>query len=287
MTGAPPAAAASALSVVIPAFNEAAGLARQLQDLTAVLNQSGWRFEVIVVDDGSTDGTAEVAESCGIRVLPLPVNGGYGSALKAGISAARYDWILITDADGTYPPEAIPSLLARATAAGMVVGARVGANVQESRFRKPAKWLLRQYASLIAMQAIPDLNSGMRLMWRPLVRQFWDLLPAGFSFTTTITLSMLAAGHPVAYVPIDYLPRIGQSKIRPWDFFRFARLITRMALHFRPLRLFVPVGLLVAAASLASFRTVAFPAACACAFACWVAGLALERKARRERTANP
>ena len=282
-----PEASRSEVSVVIPAFNEASGLARQLHELASVMCQSGWRFETLVVDDGSTDGTAEVAEDCGVRVLRLPVNGGYGNALKAGITAASYDWILITDADGTYPPQAIPGLLERAAGVDMVVGARIGSRVHVPQVRKPAKWLLRQYAGIVAMQRIPDLNSGMRLMRRPLVRRFWKLLPAGFSFTTTITLAMLAAGHPVAYVKIDYLPRIGKSKIRATDFFRFARLITSMTVRLRPLRLLFPAGLLILAASMAAKGGAVCLTAGSCAAATfWVAGLLLERKARLERTST-
>jgi hypothetical protein len=137
------------------------------------------------------------------------------------------------------------------------------------------------------MQRIPDLNSGMRLMRRPLVRRFWKLLPGGFSFTTTITLAMLAAGHPVAYVKIDYLPRIGKSKIRATDFFRFARLITSMAVRLRPLRLLFPAGLLILAASMAAKGGAVCLTAGSCAAATfWVAGLLLERKARLERTST-
>ncbi len=270
------------VSVVIPAFNEDTALTRQLHELAAVMRQSGWRHEILVVDDGSTDNTAATAARCGVRVLRLPANGGYGNALKAGIAAAAYHWILITDADGTYPPQAIPSLLDRAAEAAMVVGARIGTHVQEPWARKPAKWLLRQYASLVAMQRIPDLNSGMRLMRRPLVRRFWELLPAGFSFTTTITLATLAAGLPVVYVPIDYLPRVGTSKIRSFDFFRFARIITRMALRFRPLRLLAPAGLL----PLAATSRLGYLLAGSCALTLWVSGLLLERKAQVARATN-
>ena len=235
----------SEVTVVIPAFNEASALAPQLQDLAGVMKRSGWAFEIIVVDDGSTDGTAGVAASCGVQVLRLERNGGYGNALKTGIAAARYNWILITDADGTYPPAAIPGLLERASAADMVVGARVGSNVHAPLVRRPAKWLLRQYAGLVALQRIPDLNSGMRLMRKSSVKRFWDLLPSGFSFTTTITLAMLGSGLRVSYVKIDYLKRIGHSKIRPSDFFRFGSLITKAAIRFRPARLLFPAGLLL------------------------------------------
>ena len=279
------------VTVVIPAFNEEAAMARQLGEILAVMKQSGWTFEIIVVDDGSTDSTASLAEGCGVKVLRLGCNRGYGAALKAGIQAAAHDRILIIDADGTYPALAIPRLLERASSADMVVGARVGANLHIPMTRRPAKWLLGQYANLLARRRIPDLNSGLRLMQKSSLRTFWDVLPPGFSFTTTITLAMLATGHEVSYVKIDYLPRLGKSKIRPTDFFRFLWLITKMALRFHPLRILFPLGLLslpVSAAflyrqSLASHWLVP---GLACAVLAWTAGLVLERRARLERGKN-
>jgi glycosyltransferase involved in cell wall biosynthesis len=232
----------NAVSVVIPAYNEAGHVATQVRDVERVMNASGWRYEIIVVDDGSADATAEEAHSAGARVLRRRPNRGYGASLKLGIAASQYDWILITDADGTYPVEAIPALLAEASANAMVVGARTGESVNIPIERRPAKWFLRKLASYLAGQSLPDLNSGLRLMRKSLVQRYEHLLPAGFSFTTTITLSAACNGHAVRYVPIDYHARLGQSKIRPRHAYDFTILILRTIVFFNPLKVFIPLG---------------------------------------------
>jgi glycosyltransferase involved in cell wall biosynthesis len=206
-----------------------------------------------VVDDGSSDRTAAEADSTGVRVLRRARNGGYGSALKLGIHRARYDWILITDADGTYPVDAIPALLAQSEKTEMVVGARLGKSVQIPLARRPAKWVLTRLASYLAGQRLPDINSGLRLMRRSLIAQYEFLLPEGFSFTTTITLAAACNGHVVAYVPIDYHARLGQSKIRPRQAYDFTLLILRIIVFFNPLKVFIPVGALLAIAGIGKF----------------------------------
>jgi glycosyltransferase involved in cell wall biosynthesis len=240
-----------AVSVVIPAYNEAAHIAQQIRDVEAVLRESGWTFEIIVVDDGSRDRTADEAEATGARVLRRRPNRGYGAALKLGIHRSRYDWILITDADGTYPASAIPQLLAAADRNAMVVGARTGGTVQVPMIRRPAKAFLRWLASYLSERDIPDINSGLRLMRKDLVRRYEHLLPNGFSFTTTITLAANCNGHPVEYIPIDYLARLGESKIRARHAYDFALLTLRTIVYFNPLRVFIPVGAVLTLAGLA------------------------------------
>jgi len=245
-------ALAQAVSVVIPAYNEAAHVAEQVRAVREVMARTGWTFEVIVVDDGSTDGTAEkAAEVADVRVLRRKRNRGYGAALKLGISKARYDWILITDADGTYPVEAIPELLAHSTDHDMVVGARTGASVQIPLIRRPPKAFLRLLASYLAGQSLPDINSGLRLMRTDLVRRYEHLLPSGFSFTTTITLAAACNDHSVEYVPIDYHARLGASKMRARAAYDFTLLILRTVVFFNPLKVFMPLGAVLAAAGLA------------------------------------
>lgn len=235
-----------AVSVVMPAFNEAAHVAEQVESVVSAVEATGWDFEMIVVDDGSTDRTAEAAAAAGARVLRRRSNCGYGAALKLGTRAARHDWILIIDADGTYPSQAIPELLAAADHNDMVVGARTGMVVKHPFARRPAKWFLRRLASYLAGEDFPDMNSGLRLIRRSLIERYEHLLPAGFSFTTTITLATACNGHAVAYVPIDYHARLGQSKIRPRHAFDFLLLILRTIVFFNPLKVFVPFGAVLA-----------------------------------------
>ena len=180
-------------------------------------------------------------------------NRGYGAALKQGVAAAAHGWILITDADGTYPTESIPELLSNADHATMVVGARTGQTVKVPLSRRPAKWFLRRLASYLAGQRLPDINSGLRLMRRSLIERYVHLLPSGFSFTTTITLAATVNDHPVEYVPIDYFARLGESKIRPRHAYDFTLLILRTIVFFNPLKVFIPAGLLLALAGIAKF----------------------------------
>jgi glycosyltransferase involved in cell wall biosynthesis len=243
-----------AVSVIIPACNEAAHVADQLRRVDEVMRESGWRYEILLIDDGSTDGTAEAAIGAGVgRVIRRPENRGYGAALKLGIGLAQYGWILITDADGTYPADAIPSLLARHDSSSMVVGARTGAVVKVPLARRPAKWFLNRLASYLAGRHLPDINSGLRLMRTSFVRQYEHLLPDGFSFTTTITLSAACNRHPLTYVPIDYHARLGESKIRPRHAYDFTLLIVRTIVFFNPLKVFLPFGAFLAVGGVLKF----------------------------------
>lgn len=241
------------LSVVIPAFNEEGQIENELKDLHEVLGSMGISYEVIVVDDGSEDATASRAEKGGCTLVRQVTNRGYGAALKRGIAEARSNLILITDADGTYPACEIPKIWAEADRYDMVVGARIGADVQVPLVRQPAKWFLRRLAGFLAGVAIPDLNSGLRLMRREHVKLYERILPSGFSFTTTITLSLLCNDYTVGYVPIDYRHRVGQSKIRASHAWHFFLLIVRAVVLFNPLRVFLPMGAVLFVAGSAKF----------------------------------
>lgn len=237
---------AHAVSVIIPAFDEGPHIARQIREIGAAMAGSGWTHEIIVVDDGSSDGTGEAALTEGVRVLRNRRNRGYGASLKRGISAARYDWVLIIDADGTYPASAIPQLLALADTEEMVVGARITAHRKIPLLRRPAKWFLTRLASFLAERDLPDLNSGLRLIRRSLFESYRHLLPSGFSFTTTITLAATCNEHEVSYVPVDYHERSGASKIRPRHAYEFLLLVLRIIVFFNPLRVFIPIGIAMA-----------------------------------------
>jgi len=234
-----------ATSVVIPAYNEERGIGPVIDELRATLDAAGLAYEIVIVDDGSTDATAEIAEGKGVTVVRHPQNMGYGAALKTGIRRARHDVIAITDADGTYPAAALPDLIAALRHVDMAVGARTGADVHIPLARRPAKWALNQAANYLSGTRIPDLNSGLRVFKRDVALTFFRLLPNGFSFTTSITLAMLTNGYPVQFVPIDYRPRAGRSKIRPIrDTLGFLSLIVRTVMYFNPLRIFLPLSLL-------------------------------------------
>lgn len=235
------------VTIVIPAYNEEHGIGLVLDHLLTLLAASSLgQFEIIVVDDGSSDQTAEVARRySGVKVLEHRHNYGYGAALKSGIRHAHHDVICITDADGTYPNERIPELVRNLIQAemDMVVGARIGENVAIPTIRKPAKKFINWVANYVAGEPIPDLNSGLRVFRRPVVMRFFNLLPDGFSFTTTITLAMLTNRYFVNYLPIDYHARIGRSKIRPiQDTINFLQLVLRIGLYFAPLKIFMPLS---------------------------------------------
>ena len=229
------------VSIVIPAFNEGAGVKPVLQEMRAILEQNNIEAEIIVVDDGSSDDTARSAKEAGARVIRHRSNRGYGAALKTGIAAAAHPVVAITDADGTYPALHLPELVRDMDQADMVVGARIGRNVRIPLIRRPAKWVLNRLANYVTGADIPDLNSGLRVFRRDIVMQYFPILPDQFSWTTTITMAMHCDKYAVRYRPIDYRARTGKSKIVPWDAGSFAILILRTAMLFRPLRVFVPV----------------------------------------------
>jgi glycosyltransferase involved in cell wall biosynthesis len=230
------------VSVVVPAYDEEEAIEKTIAEVRAAMKAWPADHELIVVDDGSRDRTAALAEAAGATVLRHPVNRGYGAALKTGIRAASHEIIVITDADGTYPAREIPALLEWVDDYDMVVGARTGENVNVPVMRRPAKWLLRKLASFLAGREIPDLNSGLRVLRRRDVERFEHLLPSGFSFTTTITLASLCTDLLVHYHPIDYLDRVGESKIRSAHALEFLILIVRIIVYFNPLKVFLPLG---------------------------------------------
>ena len=218
-----------AVSVVVPVFNEEDGVAQTLNELHRVLKQTGYTYEIVVVNDGSRDRTADILTGrSDIQLLQHRRNRGYGAALKTGIAHARYPLVAITDADGTYPNDRLSELIALTQEADMVVGARTGANVTYSKLRSIPKYFLVAFAQWIAQQPIPDINSGMRVFRTSVLKKFLGILPDTFSFTTTITLAMLTNNYVVHYHPIDYFHRKGRSKIKPIrDTLRFVQLILR------------------------------------------------------------
>jgi glycosyltransferase involved in cell wall biosynthesis len=231
------------VSIVIPAYNEELAVSQTIHEIQDTFENTDIIPEIIIVDDGSKDQTARKAKMAGARVIQHRSNRGYGASLKTGIIAASNDTIVITDADGTYPAQYLPEMLAELEHADMVVGSRTGADVNIPLVRKPAKWFLRVMANYVANTNIPDLNSGLRVFRRDVAMQYFAILSDQFSFTTTITLAVLCDKYAISYLPIDYRERKGKSKIMPWDAGSFAVLIMRVAMLFRPLRVFLPIAI--------------------------------------------
>ena len=231
------------LSVVIPAYNEEGAVRETIEEVFAALKPTGIPFEVIVVDDGSEDNTRQEAVAAGAKVDFNQVNSGYGATLKRGVKQAKYEYVAIMDADGTYPARYLPEMLAMCRDQDMVVGDRGAAMKNVPLIRRPAKFLLNKFASFLAERKLNDLNSGLRVFRKSELIPFLPLLPQNFSFTTTITLCMSSNGKRMMYTPIEYGKRVGKSKIRPVDFINFIILILRISTLFNPLRVFIPLGL--------------------------------------------
>ena len=237
---------AKGVTLVVPAYNEEGGIEGVVRRLAAL--DLGAPLELLVVDDGSSDGTRgklsqlEKEFPC-LRVIDHGRNRGYGASLKTGFRQAAHEVVVITDADATYPEDRIRDLLdCLDQGAEMAVGARIGESVHIPLIRRPAKWALRCLASYLAGVKIPDLNSGLRAFRRELVEKYVGILPDGFSFTTTITLASLTNHHHVEYISIDYAHRSGSSKLKPiQDTLRFISLIIRTVLYFNPLKVFYPL----------------------------------------------
>jgi glycosyltransferase involved in cell wall biosynthesis len=231
------------LSIIVPVYNEKGGLPDTVEKLDRVTKGMGVAVETLLVDDGSTDGSTEDLQvPDGFRVLRHRSNMGYGRAITTGLTHACGEWIAIIDADGTYAPGDLPRLWERREDGEMIVGLREGSDARSRRF---VKWFLRRLAEALSGQKIPDLNSGLRLFRRDLALSYQGLFPAGFSLTTTITLAFLCHGYQVEYVPIEYHPRVGKSKIKPVkDTGNFFSLVLRMILYFNPLKVLLPISLL-------------------------------------------
>lgn len=227
------------VSIVIPVRNEAVPLAALLPEVRRQVPEA----EIIVVNDGSSDGTAAVAAAAGVRVLSHPYPMGNGAAIKTGARAASGKIIVFMDGDGQHRAEDIPRLLEKLEAGyDMAVGARVR-DSHAGAHRAIANDVFSRFASWMVMQRIDDLTSGFRAVRADKFRQFLYLLPNGFSYPTTITMSFFRAGYGVAYVPIRALTRVGKSHIRPLrDGVRFLLIIIKVGTLFSPLKLFLPVS---------------------------------------------
>jgi glycosyltransferase involved in cell wall biosynthesis len=230
-----------ALSIVIPAKNEAATIA----DVVASARSEYPEAEIIVVDDGSTDATADLAEAAGATVVRHPESLGNGAAVKSGARAAKGEILALMDGDGQHDPRELGKLLARLDEGyQMAVGARdSGSHASVGRWF--ANGLYNEIASRLTGRRVPDLTSGFRAVRASMFRQFLYLLPNGFSYPTTITMAFLRSGYPVCFEPITAAERSGKSHIRPIrDGIRFLVIIFKIATLYSPLKIFMPISAL-------------------------------------------
>jgi glycosyltransferase involved in cell wall biosynthesis len=227
------------LSIIIPAKNEAAVIG----DVVSSVRNAYADAEIVVVDDGSTDETASLAERAGARIVSHPVSLGNGAAIKAGARAANGDILIMMDGDGQHKAEDIQTLLAKLDQGyDMAIGARDSGS-HAGLGRLAANGLYNVFASMISGHRIPDLTSGFRAVRADLFKRFLYLLPNGFSYPTTITMAFLRSGFPVTFVPIQALERTGRSHIRPVkDGLRFLAIIFKIATLYAPLKVFLPIS---------------------------------------------
>ena len=231
-------AAPPSVTIVVPAFNEGASIGA----VVAALRSAAPWHEVLVVDDGSTDGTGQAAVNAGARVIAHPYNKGNGAAVKSAIRGTDSEWLVVFDADGQHRPDDAVRLAARLGEYDLVVGAR-SAETQATTGRRLGNAVLNSLASYLTDRPIPDLTSGLRGARREYLLEFIHLLPNGFSTPTTSTLAFIKAGYNVAFEPIGALPRVGTSKIRlASDGAKFLLILLKVITIFSPLRIFAPIS---------------------------------------------
>jgi glycosyltransferase involved in cell wall biosynthesis len=239
------------VTIVLPCFNEQDHVLDEVERITAAMDASSYTYELLVIDDASTDRTLVVLEEAlphypHMRLMPFRRNGGSGTARRIGSSEARGEIVVWTDADMTYPNERIPEFVAMLDdpTYDQIVGARTSEEGTHKLLRVPAKWLIRKLAEKLTNSSIPDLNSGLRAFRREVSLPYLRLLPPGFSCVTTITLAFLSNQHDIRFVPIDYAKRAGISKFHfVKDAYRYILQVLRMVMYFNPLKVLMPPAL--------------------------------------------
>jgi glycosyltransferase involved in cell wall biosynthesis len=229
------------VSVIIPAYNEEEAIGPVVEEVRAVFTELGLAFEILVVDDCSTDGTGQIARASDATVLRNVQNGGYGYSLMRGIRAARYPTIAIVDGDGSYPISEFPKLIAEyRRGIAMAIGHRQGAHYVPSLFLRWLRFLFRALVTFIVGRRCPDVNSGMRVFERDAVMPLFPHMSYGFSFTTSITLLFILQALPVSWVPVRYQKRAGRSKINYWrDSLKALQIVASITARLNPIKLFL------------------------------------------------
>ena len=234
------------ISIIIPMYNEEEAIGGDLDTIIQTMSSSDVPWELIVVDDGSTDASAEIVRRReGVRLIQHAHNRGTGAARTTGLQHARGDVIVMTDGDGTYPNQDIPRLLAHMGECDLVIGARRAETGSLRWLRSPTKLFIRLLASYMTGVKIPDLNSGLRAFKKGVAERFLDILPTTHSWVGTQTVAFLSEGYAVKFIPIDYYQRKGsKSSFHPIaDTYNYISLVVRTIMYFNPLKVFLPVAL--------------------------------------------
>jgi glycosyltransferase involved in cell wall biosynthesis len=240
------------VSIVLPCYNEEGHVVDEVERICHAMDESGYRYELLAVDDASTDRTLELLRGAqrdypAMKVISFHRNGGAGTVRRIGTQTARGEIVVWTDADMTYPNTRIPEFV-RALELDpnidQIVGARTSEEGTHKLLRIPAKWLIRKIAEKLTNERIPDLNSGLRAFRREIALPYLRLLPPGFSCVTTITLAFLSNQRDVRFIPIEYAKRAGVSKFRfGADAYRYILQVLRMVMYFNPLKVLMPIAL--------------------------------------------
>jgi len=232
------------VTIIIPAYNEAEVIGAVVERIQAVAPDEG-DWEILVVDDGSTDDTSERASRPGVRVIKHPYNKGNGASVKTGLRAASGELVCLMDADGQHDPQEIPKLLAALQTYDLVIGTRAG-HGSGGLLRWLGNFFYNRLASYLTNHPIYDLTSGFRAAWRDKMLEFLPLFPNGFSYPVTSTMAFIKAGYNVGFVPINVSKRVGQSKIRIFrDGVKFVLIAMRIIMLFSPMRIFLPISVVL------------------------------------------
>ncbi len=232
------------VSIVIPAYNEELAIEDEIKSIRQTFKKTDYQYEILIVDDGSTDKTADIARKNNCQVISHTKNIGTGAARSSGVKASKGKYIAMTDADGTYPTYELPSMLNMLGSYDMVIGARKAEKGSLRFLRAPTKWAIRQLACYLTQTPIPDLNSGLRVFKKEVAEKFFHILPNSHSWVSTITIAFLTNNYTVGFHPIEYFPRKGKSSFHPLkDTYNYINLVIRSVMYFNPLRVFLPMAL--------------------------------------------
>lgn len=234
------------VSIIIPIYNEEEAIGKVIDDIKKMINRTNYSYEILVVDDASTDNSVTIAKSKNVNVIEREINRGAGASRKTGIINAKGKLIVMLDGDGTYNVADIPKMLSYFPEYDQVNGARDIEKGTIKILRIPAKWLIRKLACYLTNTNIPDLNTGLKAFKKDIMMKYLWVIPDGFSCVTSMTLAFLINGHSIKYVPSKYHKRIGKSKFHPIkDTMLYIQTVFRMIMYFNPLKILGPISVIL------------------------------------------